>query len=154
MHESEKWKWSHSVVSDSYRPHGLQPTRLLRPWDFPGKSTGVGCHCLLQILSLGILGIHLNFGIKCGLPDNACTLYFSKEVFIGIQLLYNVVLVSSCVPNPEPPSPLPPHTIPLGHPRAPAPSILYPASNLDWRFISFSFSDSLLFCFLFLIAYC
>ena len=29
--------------------HGLQPTRLLRPWDFPGKSTGVGCHCLLQI---------------------------------------------------------------------------------------------------------
>ena len=30
------------------RPHGLQPTRLLRPWDFPGKSTGVGCHCLLR----------------------------------------------------------------------------------------------------------
>ena len=29
-------------------PHGLQPTRLLRPWDFPGKSTGVGCHCLLR----------------------------------------------------------------------------------------------------------
>ena len=48
MHESEKWKWSRSVVSDSYRPHELQLTRLLRPWDFPGKSTGVGCHCLLQ----------------------------------------------------------------------------------------------------------
>ena len=46
-HGSEKWKWSHSVVSDSQRPHGLQPTRLLRPWDSPGKSTGVGCHCLL-----------------------------------------------------------------------------------------------------------
>ena len=30
-------------MSDSSRPHGLQPTRLLRPWDFPGKSTGVGC---------------------------------------------------------------------------------------------------------------
>ena len=30
------------------RPHGLQPTRLLHPWDFPGKSTGVGCHCLLR----------------------------------------------------------------------------------------------------------
>ena len=43
MHESEKWKWSRSVVSDSVRPCGLQPTRLLRPWDFPGKSTGVGC---------------------------------------------------------------------------------------------------------------
>ena len=46
MHESEKWKWSCSVVSDPQRPHGLQPTRLLCPWDFPGKSTGVGCHCL------------------------------------------------------------------------------------------------------------
>ena len=47
MHESEKSKRSRSVVSDSQRPHGLQPTRLLRPWDFPSKSTGVGCHCLL-----------------------------------------------------------------------------------------------------------
>ena len=47
MHKSEKWKWSRSVMSDSSRPQGLQPTRLLRPWDFPGKSTGVGCHCLL-----------------------------------------------------------------------------------------------------------
>ena len=44
MHESEKWKWSRSVVSDSLRPHGLQPSRLLHPWYFPGKSTGVGCH--------------------------------------------------------------------------------------------------------------
>ena len=39
---------SHSVVSDSSRLHGLQLTRLLHPWDFPGKSTGVGCHCLLH----------------------------------------------------------------------------------------------------------
>ena len=46
MQESEKWKWSHSVVSDPQQPHGLQPTRLLRLWDFPGKSTGVGCHCI------------------------------------------------------------------------------------------------------------
>ena len=29
-------------------PYGLQPTRVLCPWDFPGKNTGVGCHCLLQ----------------------------------------------------------------------------------------------------------
>jgi len=34
MHESEKWKWRRSVVSDSVRPHGLQPTRLLCPWIF------------------------------------------------------------------------------------------------------------------------
>ena len=52
MHESEKWKWRRSVVSDSQRPHGLQPTRLLCLWDFPGKSTGVGCHCLLSIISI------------------------------------------------------------------------------------------------------
>ena len=55
MHESEKWKGSRSVVSDSSRPHGLQPTRLLHPWDFPGKSTGVGCHRLLQIQRLSVL---------------------------------------------------------------------------------------------------
>ena len=30
------------------QPHGLQPIRLLCPWDFPGKNTGVGCHFLLQ----------------------------------------------------------------------------------------------------------
>ena len=47
MHESEKWKQIRSVMSDSLWPHGLQHTRLLHPLDFPGKSTGVGCHCLL-----------------------------------------------------------------------------------------------------------
>ena len=51
MHQSEKSKWSRSVVSDSSRPHGLQSTRLLCPWDFPGKSTGVSCHCLLLLKS-------------------------------------------------------------------------------------------------------
>ena len=33
-------------------PHGPQPTRLLCPWDFPGKSTGVGCHRLLYLVVL------------------------------------------------------------------------------------------------------
>ena len=54
MHERGKWKWSRSVVSDSLGPHGLQPTRLLHPWDFPGKSTGVGCHCLLWYINTHI----------------------------------------------------------------------------------------------------
>ena len=40
------------VVSDSLWPHELQPTRLLCPWDFPGKNTGVGCHFLLQAIFL------------------------------------------------------------------------------------------------------
>ena len=38
----------HSVVSDSLCPHGLKFTRLLCPWNFPGKNTGVDCHFLLQ----------------------------------------------------------------------------------------------------------
>ena len=43
---------SHSVMSDSLRPHGLQPARLLCPWDSPGKNTGVGSHSLLQWIFL------------------------------------------------------------------------------------------------------
>ena len=39
---------SHSVVANSLQPCGLQPTRLLCPWDSPDKDTGVGCHFLLQ----------------------------------------------------------------------------------------------------------
>ena len=41
------------------------------------------------------------------------------------------------VPHHETPSHLPLRTIPLGHPSAPAPSILYPALNLDWWFVSY-----------------
>ena len=48
---SNAWKWKAKVKLLSrlqvLATHGLQPTRLFRPWDFPGKSTGVGCHCLL-----------------------------------------------------------------------------------------------------------
>ena len=66
MHKSAKWKWSRSVMSDSSRPHGLQPTRLLHPWDFPGKSTGVGCHCLLRVFcNMDVLKY---FEIRFGVP--------------------------------------------------------------------------------------
>ena len=41
-----------SVVSDSVRPHRQKPTRLSRPWDSPGKNTGVGCHFLLQCMKV------------------------------------------------------------------------------------------------------
>ena len=40
--------FSGPVVSDSVQPHGLEPARLLCPWDFPGKNTGVEYHSLLQ----------------------------------------------------------------------------------------------------------
>ena len=41
-----------SVVSDSVRPQRRQRTRLPRPWDSPGKNTGVGCHFLLQCVKV------------------------------------------------------------------------------------------------------
>ena len=46
--ESESKSVSHSVLSDSWRSHGLQPARLLCPRDSPGKNPGVGCHFLFQ----------------------------------------------------------------------------------------------------------
>ena len=39
-------------MSNSVRPHRWQPTRLPRPWDSPGKNTGVGCHFLLQCMKV------------------------------------------------------------------------------------------------------
>ena len=57
-----------SVMSDSLQPHGLQPARLLCPWNSPGKNTGVGCHPLLQ-------GIFLTQGSNPGLPQCRQILY-------------------------------------------------------------------------------
>ena len=57
-----------SVVSDSLRPHGLQPTRLLCPWGFLGKISGVVCHFLLQ-------GIFPSQGSIPGLPHCRQMLY-------------------------------------------------------------------------------
>ena len=51
---------SHSAVSSSLQAHGLWLTRLLHPWNSPGKNTGVGCHPLLQ-------GIFLTHGLNQGL---------------------------------------------------------------------------------------
>ena len=41
-----------SVMSDFVRPHSRQPTRLPRPWDSPGKNTGVDSHFLLQCIKV------------------------------------------------------------------------------------------------------
>jgi len=73
-----------------------------------------------------------------------CFLIYYYYYYFYFTILYWFCLTSTCihhgcthVPHPEPPSDIPPRTIPLGHPSAPAPSILYPASNLDWRFVSY-----------------
>ena len=68
--------------------------------------------------------------------------YFFLILFYNFTVLYWFCHISkwirhryTCVPHPEPSSLLPPHTIPQGRPSAPAPSIQYCASNLDWRLI-------------------
>ena len=67
--ESEKKVKVKSLsASDSFQPNGVLPTRLLHPWNFPGKSTGVGCHFLLQ-------GIFLTQGLNPDLPYCRQTLY-------------------------------------------------------------------------------
>ena len=58
-----------SVVSDSLWLHGLQPTRLLCPWDSPGTNTAVGCHALLQ-------GIFLILGSN---PHLLCLLHWQED---------------------------------------------------------------------------
>ena len=65
-------------------------------------------------------------------------------LFLNFTILYWFCQISKWirdrytrVPHPEPSSLLPPHTIPLGHPSAPAPSIQYRALNLDWRLVPY-----------------
>ena len=74
-------------------------------------------------------------------------MYIFFNFYFYSILLYNTVLVLPYIDmNPprvymrsqhEPPSHLPSHNIPLDHPHAPAPSMLYPASDIHWRFISY-----------------
>ena len=74
-----KWKWSRSHVSDSSRPHGLQPTRLLRPWEFPAKNTGVGYHFLLQCRKVRSESCK---SFPNGLPRGPDEYYFLSAAFI------------------------------------------------------------------------
>ena len=79
-----------------------------------------------------------------GIPNTNQDILFYLFIFFNFTILYWFCHISkwihhryTCVPHPEPSSLLPPRTIPLGRPSAPAPSIQYRASNLDWRFISY-----------------
>ena len=90
------------------------------------------CHskwCTLHIKFFGFFFFWLKFMYL--LEANYFTiLYWICHTLTGIHH------GCTCVPNPDPSSHLPPHPIPLGHPSATAPSILYHASILNWRFIS------------------
>ena len=89
-----------SVMSDSLQSHELYPARLLCPWDFPGKNTGVGCHALLQ-------GIFPTQGSNLGLLYCRQTLYclshqgslcFSfSSILKYIQCSPSVILLNSPV---------------------------------------------------------
>ena len=48
----------------------MQPTRLLHPWDFPGKNTGVGCHCLLR--TQGYTDGHLRHFVSLNIDPSLC----------------------------------------------------------------------------------
>ena len=79
--------------------------------------------------------------LNCGVgEDSFCSLLLLLLFTLQYCICHTLTCIChgcTCVPHPEPLSHLPPHTIPLGHPSAPAPSFLYPASNLDWRFASY-----------------
>ena len=78
--------WVTSVVSDSVRPQRWQPTRLPRPWDSPGKNTGVGCHFLLQCMKVKSESevaqscLTLSDPMDCSLPGSSIHGIFQARV--------------------------------------------------------------------------
>ena len=80
-----------SVVSDSVQPHRQQPTRLPRPWDSPGKNTGVGCHFLLQCMKVKSESefaqscLTLCNSMNCSLPGSSTHGIF-QEYWSGVPL--------------------------------------------------------------------
>ena len=91
--ETTDWKQNHFCVMPMLRnevvqscptlcdPHGLQPTRLHSPWNFPGKSTGVACHFLVQ-------GIFLTQRSNLGLPHCRETLFHLSHQVLPNSDLY------------------------------------------------------------------
>ena len=85
------------------------------------------------------------FLLKNHLKSNSFFSFFYNFIlFFNFTIFYWFCHISTWIhhrytriPHPEPSSLLPPRTIPLGHPSAPAPSIQYPASNLDWRLVAY-----------------
>ena len=102
-------------------------------------------HLVIILLNCPAVNVHLNlknFCFNMTLSNFFSLFYFLKFYFILSFLIYNIVLflphinmnlpqVYTCSQSRTP------NTIPLGHPSTPAPSILHPASNLDWWFISY-----------------
>ena len=82
-------------MSDSVRPHRRQPTRLPRPWDSPGKNTGVGCHFLLQCLKVKSESEVipscpiLRDPMDCSLPDSSVHGIFQARVLEWVAIAFS-----------------------------------------------------------------
>ena len=82
-------------MSDSLQPHGLQPTRLLCPWDFPGKNTGVGCHFLLQCMKVKSESevtqscLTLCNPMDCSLPGSSAHGIFQARVLEWVAIAFS-----------------------------------------------------------------
>ena len=83
-----------SVVSDSVRPHRWQLTRLPRPWDSPGKNTGVGCHFLLQCMKVKSESevlqscLTLRNPMDCSLPGSSVHGIFQARVLEWVAISF------------------------------------------------------------------
>ena len=79
-------------MSDSVQPQRRQPTRLPRPWDSPGKNTGVGCHCLLQCMKVKSESEvaqsfpTLSNPMDCSLPGSSVHGFSRQEYWSGVPL--------------------------------------------------------------------
>ena len=84
-----------SVVSNSMRPHRGQPTRLPRPWDSPGKNTGVGCHFLLQCMKVksesevALSCPTLSDRMDCSLPGSSVHGIFQARVLEWVAISFS-----------------------------------------------------------------
>ena len=91
---------SASVVSDSVRPHRWQPTRPHRPWDSPGKNTGVGCHFLLQCMKVKSeskvtqLCPTLSDPMDCSLPGSSIYGIFQARVLEWVAIAFSVQMAN------------------------------------------------------------
>ena len=82
-------------MSDSVRPHRRQPTRLPRPWDSPGKNTGLGCHFLLQCMKVKSESdvaqscLTLSDLMDCSLPGSSVHGIFQARVLEWVAIAFS-----------------------------------------------------------------